>query len=129
MNENARWIQVPLEPPSVNHYKLPNRGGGWRLTAAAQAFKDAVCILARQKAATTGWMHYGVKIIYVLASKTRIDIDNAAKLVLDGLEASQLIANDSKVLELMQLKRRTHDPRKVVTDIWLWELKEPEWID
>lgn len=124
-----RLVKVPLEPPSVNHYKLPNRGGGWRLSEAAQAFKDAVCILARQRNPLPKCSRYGVSVWYVLNETTRIDIDNAAKLVLDGLEASGLIANDSHVLDLAQHKRRTHNLRNVTTDIWLWPYLENEWID
>lgn len=71
----------------------------------AQAFKDAVSLLARQLEPCS-WEHHDVTIIYVLGPRTRIDVDNAAKCVLDGLQASGLIKNDSHVLALHQFKRR-----------------------
>lgn len=122
-----RFLKVPLEPPSVNHYKLPNRGGGWRLSAGAQAFKDAVVIFARQLPAMA-CEFYAIEIRYVLAERTRIDIDNAAKLVLDGLEASGMIRNDSCVLDLVQHKRRTRDARQVGTWITVSEFRQEQWV-
>jgi hypothetical protein len=106
---------VPLSPPSVNHYKLPNRQGGWRLSREAQAFKDAVCVLGRQFQAPPA--PYFVTLIYGFGPKAQIDVDNAAKLVLDGLEAAGLVSNDSQVVDLMQSKRRVAQEREAYTII------------
>lgn len=126
------FFRVPLEPPSVNHYKLPNRGGGWRLSEEAKAFKDAVVILARQACMKAGperlWKRYSVTIFYALARNTRLDVDNAAKLVLDGLEASGLIRNDADVLDLMQQKRRLQEGHEVFTHVEVAEFEGDEFL-
>ncbi len=124
-------FRVPLEAPSVNHYKLPNAGGGWRLSPEAQAFKDAIVIFARETRLgghAFHWKRYVVTVVYGLAERTRLDIDNGAKLVLDGLQASGLIRNDSDVLELIQQKRRVADARKVFTAVTVSEFVGSEFV-
>ena len=123
----ARIITIPLEPPSVNHYKLPNKGGGWRLSEQARAFKDAVCLLARA-CDPCPWPYHSVSVVYVLGPKTRLDVDNGAKLVLDGLQASGIIRNDSDVLNLTQHKRRCRDPRDAHTIVSIEPFEGSEYL-
>lgn len=92
---------VPLIPPSVNHYKLPNGRGGYYVTKPAQAFIDAVCIFAKPKAKTLpiGGRYYHVEItVYVRrAMFHRLDSDNMEKLLFDALTTSGVIRDDRYV--------------------------------
>jgi Holliday junction resolvase RusA-like endonuclease len=130
VNEMSRtfYFQVPLSPPSVNHYLLTNRGGGRRLSAEAQAFKDAVVIFARQLGGPVPWIHHAVTVTYGLGPQTRLDVDNATKLVLDGLQASGLIQNDADVLDLVQYKRRVAQARQAFTAVLVTEFKGSEFV-
>jgi Holliday junction resolvase RusA-like endonuclease len=109
---------VPLVPPSVNHYKLPSRDGGYYLTPEATAFKDAVALLS-------GGQHlvakrYAVNLAIYLGRGQRGDIDNFPKCVLDGLK-DYVIGSDAAVKRLLiDLDRDAHNPRTEIEVATQW---------
>jgi Holliday junction resolvase RusA-like endonuclease len=112
---------VPLVPPSVNHYKKPRGRGKWYVTGEAQAFKDAVALFARGKRVIA--KTYAVDILIYLGANAKGDIDNYAKVVLDGLKDAGVIHSDAAVTVLHMRKARcgpsaADHPR---TEIYVWE--------
>lgn len=102
---------VPLVPPSVNHYKMPRRGGrGYYLTPEAIAFKVAVGVYGRS--ATTYHCATAIQIRIFLGKGQKGDIDNFAKVVLDGIKEAGLISTDARVEDLrLQKFRDEANPR------------------
>lgn len=107
-------IDIPhLTPPSVNHYKIPvtlrTRNGpvqSYAKTPEAEAFQAAVAIFAggRSVAPATDKekknIIYRVDVVIVLGKRTRLDIDNGLKVLLDGLELAGVIHSDARVGQL-----------------------------
>lgn len=108
---------VPLIPPSVNHYKQPRRGGrGFYVTGEATAFKEAVAIFARGKVSTPYSSGLSVEINIYLGRGKKGDIDNFAKVCLDGLVEAGIIQSDAGVQELIMRKDRDNaNPRTEIT--------------
>ena len=76
-------FDMPLIPPSVNHYAKHTRTGKHYRTAEASAFKAAIGIYARGAVESKNGFY--VFITVTLGEGQRGDIDNFPKLVLDGL--------------------------------------------
>lgn len=103
---------VPLIPPSVNHYKMPRKGGGWYITKESQAFIEAVAIFARQatiKPCAEIPAVLPVEWIPIVAGRfydvivdvhqqekkfLRGDSDNMEKLLFDSLTKAGVIRDD-----------------------------------
>lgn len=113
LGAQALWIlDVPLTPPSVNHYLQRRRVGGYCLTKEAQAYKDAVILLARAQRRTIEAERYIVDLFVYLNEAQQGDLDNFPKLILDGLAAAGVISNDKHVQDLYLHKRRdAENPR------------------
>lgn len=100
---NIATITVPLTPPSVNSYVRHSRGGHY-VTKEAEAFKEAIGVLCRRQ--RIRGKAYKVEIWIYLGRKQRGDIDNFAKLVLDGLVSADVLDTDAKIVNLHLYKRR-----------------------
>lgn len=92
-------FEIPLIPPSVNHYKQPGRiRGTWYITKEAQAFIDAVCMIGRNAARVLpiiGKFYYVEVTVYVSEKKfLRGDSDNMEKVLFDALTKAGLIKDD-----------------------------------
>lgn len=92
-------FEIPLVPPSVNHYKQPGRRPGqWYLTKEAQAFVDAVCMIGRTsvRSMPVAGKFYDVTVtVYVSQEKfLRGDSDNMEKVLFDSLTKAGLIRDD-----------------------------------
>jgi len=111
---------VPLAPPSVNHYKMRSRDGHYYVTDEATAFKQAVAVAARGRRVRQAF--HSVEIYRTLGPKQRLDLDNCAKVVLDGLAEGGQIHSDAAVTMLVLHKRRGERPE---TFIAVWEGDEP----
>lgn len=110
---------VPLVPPSVNHYVKHTHSGGHYVTKEAKAFKAAIPICAKQR--QVRHKAYAIEIYVMLGYAQKLDIDNAAKVILDGLVEGGQIHSDAAVTGLFLHKRRDVDnPR---TQITIWEGK------
>lgn len=100
-------FEVPLLPPSVNHYKQPKRGGGFFRVAEVIGFIDAVCIFSHKELVPGDF--YQVEITFILPpSKQRLssnDTDNFLKVALDALGTAGVIKNDGRVMDLIVHKR------------------------
>lgn len=107
-------IEIPLVPPSANHYKMPD----WvhrrfYVTKEAQAFKDAVAIFARGQSITGKRLN--VSIWVWLGKGDRLDAGNVEKVPLDGLEDARVFKNDAAVKELhIYVDRDWENPRTVI---------------
>ena len=112
--ESVVCFTVPhLVPPSGNHYKSPTmytgKDGyahrGFKVTAEAKAYKDAVAIFARGRTVAPATarerkaVKYRVGVHVVLGARARLDCDNSAKVALDALQAAGVIHSDANVLE------------------------------
>jgi Holliday junction resolvase RusA-like endonuclease len=116
---------VPLLPPSVNHYKLPARRGGWYRSAEALAFVDAVCIFSGKQHVLGDW--YEVELTFYLPpAKQRVlasnDADNFLKVALDALGRAGVISNDGRVLDLIVHKRFCRTEREACTAYHVTEM-------
>lgn len=110
--EDCICFTVPhLTPPSVNHYKQPtkylgkdgNLHSGFKLTAQAKAFKDAVAIFARGRTVAPltnserRKVRYCVHVDVYLGHNQRLDADNCGKLLCDSLQNAGVIHSDAFV--------------------------------
>jgi crossover junction endodeoxyribonuclease RusA len=112
---------IPLTPPSVNHYVKHTRTGRHYVTKEAKAFKAAVPICAQQK--QVRYRFYAITIFVYLGYGQKQDIDNCAKVVLDGLVEGGQIHSDAAVTQLCLYKKRdSANPRTCIT---VWEGKKP----
>lgn len=105
-------INIPLVPPSVNHYVRHVRGRHV-VTKEAKAFKEAVAIFSRE---SPHWddtkATYIVGINIWLGKKQRGDIDNFPKLCLDGIRDAGVIHSDAAIKQLyVNLFRDWENPR------------------
>jgi len=119
MNEVS--FVVPLQPPSVNHYKKfdprPSKRcpkGRWYVTSEAQAFLDAVCTFARGDQLRPLKRSERLKLSYrvYLGKDQSGDVDNFAKCIQDGLTRAGVIKSDAAIVDLYASKRRDwNNPR------------------
>jgi crossover junction endodeoxyribonuclease RusA len=107
-------ITVPLVPPSVNSYVRHTLKGKHYVTAEAKAFKEAVVLLSRGKSVSAEAYSVTTHIFY--GKGQRGDLDNRAKLILDGLVDAGVIHSDAAIRELHMGKHRDeHNPRTEIT--------------
>jgi Holliday junction resolvase RusA-like endonuclease len=103
-------FEVPLTPPSVNHYKKPiklhTRNGivnSYARTPEAEAFRDAVAIFARGQSlipATTKErreIRYRLIATVFLGEGQRGDGDNFFKVLADSVANAGVIHSDARV--------------------------------
>lgn len=111
---------VPLVPPSVNHYRIRTAQKG-RFGQAisfesgeAKAYKKAVVTFARGLKVEAE--AYEVKLKIFLGKKGKGDVDNFAKIPLDGLVAAGVIHSDAAIILLTIEKFRDWaEPRTEIT--------------
>ena len=114
-------FSVPMIPPSVNSYVRHTRNGRHYITKAAKAFKAAIPICAKHK--QVRHKYYAIEIYVILAPGQKIDLDNCAKVILDGLVEGGQIHSDAAVTLLCLHKRR--DTRGPCTQVTIWKGREP----
>jgi Holliday junction resolvase RusA-like endonuclease len=122
-------IEIPLVPPTVNHYKRPaiirRRGKppvkGQVLTDEARAFKAAVAICARGETVAPATeserrkVRYQLQAIVYLGKGQRGDGDNFWKCLADGLKEAGVIHSDAAVTRWnIDVARDRENPRTVV---------------
>lgn len=103
-------FDIPLVPPSVNHYKKPitlrTRNGprlSFALTPEAVAFGDAVAIFARGQTlipttlAERNEIRYALTVTVFLGKNQRGDGDNYWKCIADSLVRAGVIHSDARV--------------------------------
>lgn len=103
-------FEIPLTPPTVNHYKKPitlmtSNGPrlSFALTPEALAFRDAIAIFGRGQtlipltAAERNKIRYALTVTVFLGSGERGDGDNNWKCIADGLVNARVIHSDAKV--------------------------------
>ena len=142
--ERTVSFPVPLVPPTVNHYKVPagvrpDRTTGklrptYKLTPQALAYKQAVCIFARQATITPDdererkSVRYGLFVRVVLGKGQHGDGDNFWKCIADGLVDAGVIHTDARVyrwyLDVIDTDRQ--NPR---TEITATVLSVEDWPD
>lgn len=118
-------IEVPLTPPSANHYKIPtariHRDGRriFQLTPEAKAWYAAIAVLARGKVAKGD--RHRVEFAVYRGKGERGDLDNYAKCILDGLVKAHVLKSDDSVVEMHTYKER--DPDNPRTEILITEVQ------
>lgn len=109
----SHTFEVPLLPPSVNHYKKVrwqhqgNQFMGFYTTAEAKAFIEAVCILSGRQAVSGRYFHVAITFHIPIHEFLRWDVDNFSKVSCDALKAAGLIPDDRYIAELSLVKRPT----------------------
>jgi crossover junction endodeoxyribonuclease RusA len=101
------FIELPLLPPTVNHYVKHTRTGRHYVTGEAKAFKEAIALASRGR--TLEFKYYTVAIGIGLGPGEKGDIDNFAKVCLDGLRDALVITTDARVTRLEMNKFRLPD--------------------
>lgn len=113
MSESITFT-VPLIPPSVNTYVRHTKKGGHYVTAEAKAFKQAVGLFSRGKSVSAE--AYSVEIHIFYGKGQRGDLDNRAKVILDGLQDAGVIHSDAAIRVLNMRKHRDErNPRTQIT--------------
>lgn len=119
-------LTVRLIPPSGNTYKririLPVRGKmlpTFYHTKEASAWWKAVEIAAAGRAVTSEL--YRVAFIVYFPPRSRMDIDNANKCILDGLTRAGVIRDDRYVIEVHAYKVKVATEREARTEIFIRE--------
>lgn len=127
--EQAIFLVIPLEPPSVNHYKnripgkyQPDGRQVFTISKEARAFLDAIAIFARGQQIDHKHKHYRVEYCVFQGKGSKGDIDNYAKCILDGLVRASVIKSDAGVIDLHMSKRR--DPDNPRTEIRIYPAEE-----
>ncbi len=117
MNDlNIVNIVVPLEPPSVNHYKVKTKMGVTFVTKEAKAFKSALRYIAAGRTVANPKATYLVKMCVYQGNKSRGDVDNYAKVAIDSLVDAGVIHSDAAITDLYLSKRRDREhPRTDIT--------------
>lgn len=110
-------IIVPLLPPSVNHYVKHTRNGRHYVTEEAKAFKSALGLFAKGQRIRLA--AYYIEIWLNFGKGRRMDLDNAPKVILDGLVEAGVIHSDAAVTDLSLHKRR--NLTKESTQITIWQ--------
>jgi len=100
-------ITVPLVPPTVNHYVKHTRRGRHYVSGEAISFKEAVRLFSKRQQVRGA--QYKVEVWVHLGKGQKGDIDNFAKVVLDGLKDAGVIDSDAKIANLHLYKRRSAD--------------------
>lgn len=107
---------VPLIPPSVNHYVKHTKNGRHYVTAEATAFKNAISIFSKGKVRNPYSSGVSVEVAIYLGPGRKGDIDNFAKVCLDGLVEAGIIRSDAGVQTLIMHKDRDNaNPRTEIT--------------
>jgi Holliday junction resolvase RusA-like endonuclease len=119
-------IEIPLTPPSANHYKIPTnrfQPDGrriFKLAPEAKAWYDAVATFARGQSIAGDRLR--VEFCVYLGKGERGDVDNFCKCILDGLVKAHVLATDDSVVEMHIYKERDRaNPR---TEILITEVED-----
>lgn len=103
-------FEVPLLPPSVNHYLCQGKtrqGSPIRFrTSEAKAYIEAVCICSG-KTPATGGDFYEIGLVYYIerAKFLRVDENNFDKVAIDALQTAGVITDDRYVIGRSTRKR------------------------
>jgi len=108
-------FDVPLIPPSVNHYKNPSRRGGFYRVRECMGFNDAVCVFSKRELVTGQF--YEVELTFYLppAKFLAFDADNFLKVSFDALKAAGVIRDDRYIVDHHVHKRAAKDAQDVHT--------------
>jgi len=117
-------LTIPIEPPSGNHYKsfrVIGKHASWYLTKEAKAWHAAVLseatwdYPAEKFVPLTGKAHEVTYTVYQ-GSGSRGDVDNYAKVILDGLVKAGVLKSDASVVAMHAYKFRDRlNPRTEIT--------------
>lgn len=122
-------LTIPIEPPSGNHYKsfrVIGKHASWYLTKEAKAWHQEVFLAAANKGCWTtdgscdcrmvkGTAHEITYTVYQ-GSGSRGDVDNYAKVILDGLVKAGVLKSDASVVAMHAFKTRDRkNPRTEIT--------------
>lgn len=131
-------FEIPLTPPSVNHYKKPGiliRGGQrvrtMVLTDEALAYKAAVGVFARGQTLVPDTkrerarMRYSLTAAVYMGAGQRGDGDNFWKCLADGLVEAGVIHSDAAVSEWHLYVYRDRDNPRTVIEVTPGRLEAP----
>jgi Holliday junction resolvase RusA-like endonuclease len=97
-------LTIPIEPPSGNNYIRHTRLGRHYMTPQAIAWYQTVAAIVCGQS-VSGDTHEITYTVYQ-SSRSRADVDNYAKCILDGLVKAGVLKSDASVVDLHAHKRR-----------------------
>jgi Holliday junction resolvase RusA-like endonuclease len=107
-------LVIQMEPPSGNHYKnyrVIGKFVSWYLTKEAKAWHEVVALACSGMEPVSGKTHEITYTVYQ-GAKSRGDVDNYAKMILDALVKAGALKSDASVVALHCYKKRDRiDPR------------------
>lgn len=108
-------LTIPIEPPSGNHYKayrVIGKHASWYLTQEAKDWHGRVMWAAigkcRMNMEVGGKAHEVTYTVYQ-GSGSRGDVDNYAKVILDGLVKAGVLKSDASVVAMHAYKFRDRE--------------------
>ena len=102
-------ITIPHWPPTVNHAYMTRPGGMRIRTPKMRNWMEVVSLLVAGEARRTGhaWKDPNGKFLCSLIARPpdnrRRDLDNIVKVVLDSIQASGIIKDDSQIKALFSV--------------------------
>ena len=117
-------LTIQMEPPSGNHYKsfrVIGKHASWYLTKEAKAWHEAVdaVVAIRDFSEVCGIRlsdKHAVEYTVYQGSGSRGDVDNYAKVILDGLVKAGVLKSDASVVAMHAYKVRDRiNPRTEIT--------------
>ena len=97
------YLEIPGIPPSVNSYVRHSKGRHYKTDEASRFQRDIAILAAGKKVEAES---YAVLIHVFLGPKQKGDLDNFAKVILDGLVIAGVIHSDAAVVRLLLSKSR-----------------------
>lgn len=119
-------LNVPMTPPSVGHYQgiriITPKATGKPLpmfydTSEAKAWWKAIAASAGGRNVEAA--QYIVAFVLHLPPRSRMDLDNGAKCVLDGLTKAKVIRDDRYVIEVHAYKVKAPTDWEARTEIYI----------
>ena len=123
-------LTIPMEPPSGNHYKsfrVIGKHASWYLTKEAKSWITEIALASFQAVGcytadgscdcrqVSGKAHEVTYAVYQ-GSGSRGDVDNYAKVILDGLVKAGVLKSDASVVAMHAYKFRDREnPRTEIT--------------
>jgi Holliday junction resolvase RusA-like endonuclease len=112
---------IQAEPPNVNNYVKHTRGGRHYKTKAAHNWHQEVLLVVMKNPwhgavqIMAGKKHEVTYTVYQ-GFKSKGDVDNYAKCILDALVATGVLKSDASVVDMHAYKRRDREnPRTEIT--------------
>lgn len=108
--------EIAVTPPSVNHYWLAS-GKRRYISAKGKAFQQIVALFVKARGSTA---RLKMNVIFHFPDRTRRDIDNHLKALLDSLVKAGLCVDDEQFDEIVV--KRGNVVKGGLVELEVWEI-------